>query len=141
MIEVVPVDNCSWKKIQMFLPLACIQGKQKSLFTLNGPNPRFAKISSQTLTSKQYNTLGLKAITHRQKYNLFLHNPALSCQRFQRNGRNPELNYLIRICFHLVSLLESTKQQRSPIATEKHKQNKPTFQSKNPSIICLRAKP
>ena len=29
-------------------------------------------------TSKRYNTLGLIAIIHRQKYNLFLNNPALS---------------------------------------------------------------
>ena len=42
-------------------------------------NPRFAKVSSQTRTSKRYNTLGSIAITHRQKYNLFLNNPASFC--------------------------------------------------------------
>ena len=37
------------------------------------------QISSQTMTWNRYNTLGSIDITHRHKYNLFLHNPALSC--------------------------------------------------------------
>ena len=49
-----------------------LQTQQKFLITPNGPNPRFAKIFSETLTSKRNSTLGSIAITHRQKYNLYL---------------------------------------------------------------------
>ena len=65
-----------------FRDIFFFQTQQKFLITPNRPsppNPLFAKISSQTLTSKRYNTSGSIAITHRQKYNLFLNNPALFC--------------------------------------------------------------
>ena len=44
--------------------------------------------SGSNFRRKKLKTLGLIAITHRQKYNLFLINPALSCYDFSEMEEN-----------------------------------------------------
>ena len=56
-----------------------LQGQQKSQITKSRRTYTLQKNLFKTLTSKRYITLALIATTHRQKVNLFLNNPALSC--------------------------------------------------------------
>jgi len=56
-----------------------LQGQQKSQITKSRRTYTLQKNLFRTLTSKRYITLTLIATTHRQKVNLFLNNPALSC--------------------------------------------------------------
>jgi len=56
-----------------------VQGQQKSQITKSRRTYTLQKNLFKTPTSKRYITLALIATTHRQKVNLFLNNPALSC--------------------------------------------------------------
>ena len=56
-----------------------IRGQQKPPITKSRRTYTLQKNLFKTLTSKRYNTSALIATTHRQKVNLFLNNPALSC--------------------------------------------------------------
>ena len=65
-----------YKALHLYSPYSSPSGSTR----VSDYAERVDQISSQTMTWNRYNTLGLIDITHRHKYNLFLHNPALSCE-------------------------------------------------------------
>ena len=105
--------------------------------TPNGSNPRFAKISPQTLTSKRYNTLGLVAITHRKNAI-----PFFTIQLYHvKNSAKWEKTRINNNFFYLASLLGSMK-----IATVAHTNRKTRTKQADVSVktshnYCLKAKP